>query len=265
MITKKNTALAKNQSLSLPSSPGAPYQHTPRIALPQVSAVGWQGAFSQGIRPVPELKLKNRHRTTSSRRWLERQLNDPWVHEARLRGYRSRAAFKLIQIHEKFRLFKPASRIIDLGCAPGSWLQVCRVLSPQGQVTGVDLLDTEPVDGALVLKGNFCAEAVQESARQSLKGGRADIVLSDMAPPTTGESRTDHLRIMHIAEIALGFAIDVMAPGGCLVIKTRQGGSSPALTGQLQTAFRKVAHYKPPSSRRESAEMFVIAQEFRKL
>lgn len=244
---------------------GQQHQNTPDCLAAGFCCTVVDSAFSEGIWPVPELKLKNRHRTASSRRWLERQLNDPWVHEARLRGYRSRAAFKLIQIHEKFRLFKPASRIVDLGCAPGSWLQVCRVLAPQGQVTGVDLLDTEPVDGAVVLKGNFCTDAVQEEVRQSLKGGKADIVLSDMAPPTTGESRTDHLRIMHIAEVALGFAVDVLAPGGCLVIKTRQGGSSPALTGQLQLAFRKVVHYKPPSSRRESAEMFVVAQEFRKL
>lgn len=202
-------------------------------------------------------------RKLSSKRWLERQLNDPYVAEARRRGYRSRAAFKLREIDDRFRFLRPGGRVVDLGAAPGGWVQVARErVGPGGVVVGIDLQEIEPVAGAELLWGDFLAEDAPERLRRAL-GGPADAVLSDMAAPATGHARTDHLRIMALAEAALDFALEVLAPGGAFVAKVLQGGSERALLETLRRNFAKVSHVKPPASRKESAELYVVATGFR--
>jgi 23S rRNA (uridine2552-2'-O)-methyltransferase len=184
-------------------------------------------------------------RSVSSARWLERQLNDPYVTEAKRRGFRSRAAFKLLQLDEKFRLLRPGIRAVDLGAAPG-----------------IDILDMDPVPGATILKGDFL-EPDAPAALKAALGGPADLVLSDMAAPATGHPATDHLRIIGLAEAAHLFAIEVLAPGGTFVCKVFQGGAERDLLAALKRDFRTVRHAKPPASRAESAETYVVAQGFR--
>lgn len=202
----------------------------------------------------------------SSRRWLERHLNDPYVHRAKSEGYRSRAAFKLIEIDDRYHLLKPGMKVIDLGAAPGGWCQVAaaRVRSAEGKpgVVGIDYLDMDPVPGAEVLRMDFLDEEAPARLVEAL-GGEPDVVLSDMAAPTTGHRRTDHLRTMHLAEVAADFAMSVLKPGGHFLSKTFQGGTEGDLLNQLKKSFRSVHHVKPPASRGESAELYLLAKDFR--
>lgn len=202
-------------------------------------------------------------RSPQSQRWLERQLNDPYVAAAKAAGYRSRAAFKLVELDEKFHLLKPGARVVDLGCAPGGWIQVAlRKLGERGVVVGLDLLPVDPIAGATILEGDFQDAEVERRVEATL-GGRADLVLSDMAPNTTGHAATDHLRIMGLAELALDFALRVLAPGGGFVAKVFQGGSEKNFLETLKARFATVRHAKPPASRKDSAELYVVATGFR--
>jgi len=202
-------------------------------------------------------------RSTGSRRWLERQLNDPYVRAAKEQGLRSRAAFKLIELDERFRLLRPGARVVDLGAAPGGWTQVAtRKIGPKGKVVALDLLAMDPVPGATVLQGDFQDPAAEAAVLAALEGP-SDLVLSDMAPNTTGHAATDHLRIMALAELALDFALKVLAPGGSFVAKVFQGGSERALLDQLKRHFAAVRHAKPPASRKDSSELYVVATGFR--
>ena len=206
-------------------------------------------------------------RTVSSTRWLQRQLNDPYVAEARRLGYRSRAAFKLLQLDDKFKILKPGTRLVDLGAAPGGWTQVAvdriGILEHgRGKVVGIDILDWAPLDGATNLVGDFLADDAPDRLREAL-GGPADVVLSDMAAPTTGHSATDHMRIIHMCEVALDFALTVLAPGGTFIAKVFKGGTERELLDLLKRSFESVKHAKPAASRAESAETYVVAMGFR--
>ena len=202
-------------------------------------------------------------RSPQSKRWLERQLNDPYVAAAKAAGYRSRAAFKLVELDEKFRRLKPGARVVDLGCAPGGWIQVAlKAVGERGRVVGLDLLPVDPVPGATIFQGDFQDQAAEKQVEDAL-GGRADLVLSDMAPNTTGHAATDHLRIMGLAELALDFALRVLAPGGGFVAKVFQGGSEKVFLETLKARFATVRHAKPPASRKDSAELYVVATGFR--
>ena len=200
-------------------------------------------------------------RSTASQRWLARQLNDPYVAAARAQGWRSRAAFKLIELDERFHLLRPGMRVLDLGAAPGGWTQVA-VQRGAGQVVGVDLLPIDPVQGATLLQGDINDPALPAQL-QALLGGPADLVLSDMAPNTTGHGATDHLRIVAIAELALAVAEDMLAPGGAFVAKVFQGGAEREMLAKMKLAFANVRHAKPPASRKESSELYVVATGFR--
>lgn len=224
-------------------------------------------------KPVQKRRLtttlsKAKGKTVAQQRWLMRQLNDPYVHAAREQGYRSRAAFKLIELDDKHHLLKPGMHIVDLGCAPGGWSQVCverlRLLhQKKGQVIGIDLQEVSPaIEGATLLQGDFTDPALQQQLA-SLLTGPVNGVLSDMAPASTGHEQTDHLRIMGLAEIALEFALTVLNPGGFFVAKVLQGGSEKELLNTLKLHFEKVVHAKPPSSRKDSRELFVVAKGFR--
>jgi 23S rRNA (uridine2552-2'-O)-methyltransferase len=202
-------------------------------------------------------------RSTASQKWLNRQLNDPYVRAAKERGLRSRAAFKLLEMNEKVKLLRPGARVIDLGAAPGGWTQVAvEVVGPRGQVVALDILPMDPVPGATTLQGDFQEEEAEARIIAAL-GGKADLVLSDMAPNTTGHGATDHLRIMALAELALDFALKVLAPGGGFVAKVFQGGSEKEMLATLKRHFATVRHVKPPASRKESAELYVVASGFR--
>lgn len=202
-------------------------------------------------------------RSVSSARWLERQLNDPYVSEAKKQGYRSRAAFKLLQLDEKFHLLKPGGKVVDLGAAPGGWTQVAvdRV-GQTGKVIGIDLLPTDAVPGAELIQMDFMAEEAPDRLKAML-GGAADLVLSDMAASATGHAQTDHLKIMALAEAAYDFAKDVLKPKGAFVAKVLQGGATGELLKLLKRDFAEVKHVKPPASRSDSAEIYVVALGFR--
>jgi 23S rRNA (uridine2552-2'-O)-methyltransferase len=205
-------------------------------------------------------------RSAGSTRWLERQLNDPYVAEARKRGFRSRAAFKLLQLDERFGLLRPGLRVVDLGAAPGGWTQVAaEVVRPEetgARIVAMDVLDMDPVPGASVLKGDF-GDADAPARLKAALDGPADLVMSDMAAPTTGHAQTDHIRIMALAELAYDFAAEVLADDGAFVCKVFQGGAERELLARLKADFRAVRHAKPPASRAESAETYVVAQGFR--
>jgi 23S rRNA (uridine2552-2'-O)-methyltransferase len=215
--------------------------------------------------PAVRLKTAGR-RKASSTHWLERQLNDPYVSEAKRLGYRSRAAFKLIQLDDRFHFLKPGARVLDIGAAPGGWTQVAaarvKAAEGRGEVVAIDYLPMDAVPGASVLAGDFLAAHAPDRLRAAL-GGSADVVLSDMAAPTTGHAATDHLRIMALAEAAYDFARGVLAPGGTFIAKVLQGGSERTLLDALKRDFSSVRHVKPPASRAESAEVYVVAQGFR--
>jgi 23S rRNA (uridine2552-2'-O)-methyltransferase len=226
------------------------------------------GSSISGGRRPPKSRLRTaKQRSASSQRWLERQLNDPYVAAARREGYRSRAAFKLIELDGKYRLLRPGKRVVDLGAAPGGWAQVAaaRVKSVEGygQVVAIDLLEMEPLAGVDFVRLDFLDAAAPDRLQARLRGGRADIVLSDMAAQGTGHARTDHLRIMGLAEAAAAFASEVLERGGAFVCKVLQGGAERALLDRLKRQFTTVRHVKPPASRAESAEMYVVALGFR--
>jgi 23S rRNA (uridine2552-2'-O)-methyltransferase len=202
-------------------------------------------------------------RSVSSARWLERQLNDPYVIEAQRRGLRSRAAFKLIELDDKYRLLRKGMRVLDLGAAPGGWSQIAAErVGPQGRVLAVDILEMDPLPGVQVMRQDFMAEDAPAKIRAALSGP-ADLVLSDMAAPTIGHGRTDHLRIMALAEAAYQFASEVLAPGGAFLCKLFQGGATKDLLDLLKRDFEQVRHVKPPASRADSAEIYVVATGFR--
>ncbi|MGZ8362806.1 MAG: RlmE family RNA methyltransferase [Caulobacteraceae bacterium] len=214
------------------------------------------GGGGSGRGEPARLKTAKRH-SPSSQAWLNRQINDPFSAEARKKGYRSRAAFKLAEIDDQFRLLKTGSRVIDLGCAPGGWIQIA-LERGAGSVAGVDLLPVEPLPPAHLIQMDFtdpeCGPRLLE-----LLGGPPDIVLSDMAPNTVGHRQTDHLRIMALIEAAADFAIANLRPGGAFVTKTFQGGESAAVMGQLKARFAQVKHFKPKSSRQDSSEVYWVA------
>lgn len=202
-----------------------------------------------------------RGRSSASQRWLTRQLNDPYVRAAKQAGWRSRAAFKLIELDERFHLLRRGLRVLDLGAAPGGWTQVA---AERGvRVVGLDLLPIAPVPGAVLIEGDFQDAGVLPRLREAL-GGPADLVLSDMAPNATGHPATDHLRIVTLAELALDFAVEVLADGGGFVAKVLQGGSERAMMERMRRHFASVRHAKPPASRKESSELYVVAQGFRR-
>lgn len=209
-------------------------------------------------------------RSVSSARWLERQLNDPYVAAARKAGYRSRAAFKLIEMDDRLHFLKPGAAVVDLGAAPGGWSQVAaeRVRSrpgdpqPRGQVIGIDLLDIEPVAGADLIRLDFLDETAPDRLKTML-GRPADVVLSDMAASATGHRPTDHLKIVALCEAAADFAMEVLRPGGCFVAKVLQGGTEGELLALLRRHFAQARHLKPPASRSDSAELYLVATGFR--
>jgi 23S rRNA (uridine2552-2'-O)-methyltransferase len=204
-----------------------------------------------------------RRRTLSSTLWLQRQLNDPYVSEAKLQGYRSRAAFKLAQLDDRFKLLKRGARVVDLGAAPGGWTQIAvERAGPTGRVVGIDYLAMDPVPGAELLQLDFLDPAAPDRLT-ALMGEKADIVLSDMAAPTTGHAPTDHLRIMGLAETAFLFAASILKPGGGFVAKMFQGGTEQTLLDRLKRDFETVRHVKPAASRKDSAEVYLVATGFR--
>ena len=200
-------------------------------------------------------------RSPASQRWLNRQLNDPYVKAAVAAGWRSRAAFKLLELDDKYHLITPGVRIVDLGAAPGGWSQVA-IKRGAEVVVGIDLLDIDPIEGASFIKGDF-NDPETEARLQALLAGQADLVLSDMAPNTTGHTATDHIRIIALTELALHFAIKTLTPGGAFVAKVFQGGSERQLLDPLKRNFTKVRHAKPPASRKDSSELYVVATGFR--
>jgi 23S rRNA (uridine2552-2'-O)-methyltransferase len=220
-----------------------------------------RGSRGGGDRRLTERVRTAKSRSPASARWLERQLNDPYVAKAKEAGYRSRAAFKLVELDQRYRLLSRGARVVDLGAAPGGWTQVA-VAAGAARVVAIDLLPIEPIAGATVLQGDFLAEDAPARVQEAL-GGQADLVLSDMAANTSGHAATDHIRIMALAEVALDFAISVLAPGGGFVCKLFQGGGERPFIDLLKRRFAKVAFAKPPASRRDSSETYVVAQGFR--
>ncbi len=211
-------------------------------------------------------KVKKGKLKASSRRWLERHINDPYVQRAKLEGYRARAAFKLLEIDEKHQVLKGARRIIDLGAAPGSWSQIAAKVTNSTEedplVAAIDFLEMAPIPGVRFLQLDFLDDKAPELLMEAV-GGTPNLVISDMAAPTTGHQKTDHLRTMHLCEVAAHFAIEVLAEGGHFLAKTFQGGTERELLTLLKQNFRQVMHIKPASSRSESVEMFLLAKGFR--
>lgn len=203
-----------------------------------------------------------RGRTASSTRWLERQLNDPYVKQARAEGYRSRAAYKLLELDDRFGLVKQARRVVDLGIAPGGWSQVLRKRAPAARIVGIDLLETEPIEGVTIFQMDFMDPQAPERLSAAL-GGAPDLILSDMAANTVGHKQTDHLRTMGLVEAAAWFAVETLATDGAFVAKVLAGGTDAELLALLKRHFRTVKHAKPPASRKGSSEWYVIAQGFK--
>jgi 23S rRNA (uridine2552-2'-O)-methyltransferase len=229
---------------------------------------GKRGGERRGKTPLPGADRSLAQRLTSARdhsaasqRWLLRQLNDPYVAAARAQGWRSRAAFKLLELDDRFRLIRRHGRVLDLGAAPGGWSQVA-IARGAGLVVGVDLLPIDPVAGASFLTGDVTDAAMPGRVLEAL-GGPVDLVLSDMAPNTTGHAATDHLRIVALAELAFDFAARVLAPGGSFVAKVFQGGAERGLLDALKRRFATVRHVKPPASRKESSELYVVCTGFK--
>lgn len=203
-----------------------------------------------------------RKRSAQSTRWLERQLNDPYVKRAKADGYRSRAAYKLLELDERFGFLQGKRRVVDLGLAPGGWAQVVRRQAPKAAIVGIDLLPVEPIAGVVILQLDFMADVAPERLMAALDGA-PDLVLSDMAANTVGHPQTDALRTMGLVEAALAFAIDVLAPGGAFVGKVFAGGADTALVAAMKRNFASVKHAKPPASRKASSEWYVVAQGFK--
>jgi 23S rRNA (uridine2552-2'-O)-methyltransferase len=211
-------------------------------------------------------RVKKGKLKASSRRWLERHINDPYVQRAKLEGYRARAAFKLLEIDEKHQILKGVRRIIDLGAAPGSWSQIAanvtRSTDEDIRVAAIDFLEMAPLPGVTILQLDFLDPDAPRQLKEAI-GGRPDVVLSDMAAPTTGHQKTDHIRTMHLCEVAAYFAVEVLAEGGHFLAKTFQGGTERELLTMLKQNFRQVIHVKPGASRQESVEMFLLAKHFK--
>ncbi len=206
---------------------------------------------------------REKRRTPSSRAWLERQISDPYVARAKREGFRSRAAYKLTEIDDKYRLLKPGARVVDLGAAPGGWSEVAaRRVAPNGRVVAIDILDMKPISGVEFLKLDFLDASAPERLAVML-GGKADIVLSDMAANATGHRKTDHLRIVALAEAAAHFAREILRGGGSFLCKVLQGGTEAELLSALKHDFASVKHVKPPASRSDSAELYLLARGFR--
>jgi len=201
-------------------------------------------------------------RTASSTRWLERQLNDPYVKRAKAENYRSRAAYKLLELDERFGFLKGVRSVVDLGIAPGGWSQVVRRKVPQAAIVGIDLLPTDPIEGVAILEMDFMDDDAPRRLREAL-GGAADLVLSDMAANTVGHQQTDHLRTMALVEAGLAFAVEILKPGGAYVAKVLAGGADSNLVAEMKRHFATVKHAKPPASRKGSSEWYVVAQGFK--
>ena len=211
----------------------------------------------------PGERLKTgKNRSVSSARWLTRQINDPYVKQAKAEGYRSRSAYKLAELDDRFALLKGTKRVVDLGAAPGGWSQIVRQRAPQARVVGIDLLPTEPLEGVILFEMDFLADQAPAALEAALEGA-PDLVLSDMAANTVGHKATDHLRTMGLVETALDFAITSLAPDGAFVAKVFAGGTDAVLLALLKKNFRNVKHAKPPASRKGSSEWYVIAQGFK--
>lgn len=212
----------------------------------------------------PKQRLKTaKGRKVSSTRWLERQLNDPYVKKAKAEGYRSRAAYKLLELDEKYGLLKGVKAVVDLGIAPGGWSQVVRRRSPAAKIAGIDLLPTDPIDGVSILQMDFMDDDAPARLKEALGVDHADLVMSDMAANTVGHPQTDHLRTMTLVEAGMEFATEVLRPGGAYVAKVLAGGADNNLVAQLKRHFATVKHAKPPASRKDSSEWYVIAQGFK--
>ena len=212
----------------------------------------------------PRQRLKTaKGRKVSSTRWLERQLNDPYVKKAKAEGYRSRAAYKLLELDEKYGLLKGVKAVVDLGIAPGGWSQVVRRRSPAAKVAGIDLLPTDPIDGVAILQKDFMDDDAPAQLKEALGVDHADLVMSDMAANTVGHPQTDHLRTMALVEAGMEFACEVLRPGGAYVAKVLAGGADNKLVAALKRHFTTVKHAKPPASRKDSSEWYVIAQGFK--
>ncbi len=203
-----------------------------------------------------------RGRTTSSNRWLARQLNDPYVKRAHAEGYRSRAAYKLIELDERFHFLRGVRAVVDLGIAPGGWAQVVRKQAPKAAIVGIDLLPVDPIVGVTIFEMDFMADDAPVRLTEAL-GGAPDLILSDMAANTVGHTQTDHLRTMGLVEAAADFAHDVLKPGGSFVAKVLAGGADSSLVAALKRDFLTVKHAKPPASRKDSSEWYVVAQGFK--
>lgn len=206
-------------------------------------------------------------RTVSQKVWLERQLNDPYVAEARKLGYRSRAAFKLSEIDDKFRFLKPGGRVVDLGAAPGGWSQVAvqrvKATEGKGKVIAIDMHGMDPIPGVVIFHKDFYDEDAPQLLIEALGGEKADVVMSDMAAHATGHRQTDHLKIMALAEAGFAFATDVLKPGGTFLAKVLRGGTEGEMLKMMKRHFESVRHVKPDASRSDSAELFVLAMGFR--
>ena len=234
-----------------------------------MSAAG--GGSGRGARELRQKVKTAKGRKLSSKLWLERQLNDPYVRRAQAEGYRGRAAFKIMEIDDRHRFLVPGARVVDLGSAPGGWLQVAvprinalgeKAGKKVGRIVGVDLQPVDPVPGAELLQLDFLEDGAEAAVKAAL-GGSADVVLSDMAPASSGHRGTDHLRIVALCEAAAYFAFDVLEPGGTFVAKVFSGGAEGDLLAELKRRFTKVSHMKPPSSRKDSAEKFVVSTGYR--
>ena len=232
-----------------------------------------KGTSGRGQRDLRVRVKTAKGRKLSSTLWLERQLNDPYVAQARREGYRGRAAYKILELDDRYGFLTPGARVVDLGCAPGGWCQVAvrrvnalgeQTGQPQGTVLGVDLQEVDPIAGAEIHQLDFLSEGADDKVKAWL-GGRADVVMSDMAAAASGHRGTDHLRIVALVEAAADFAFDVLEPGGTFVAKVLAGGAEQGLLAKLKRAFTKVANVKPPASRADSAEKFLVATGFRGL
>lgn len=238
-----------------------------KSGTPKGSGTKTGGRGGSGTRVLhTRVKKKAGKIKESSRRWLERHLNDPYVHRSRQDGYRSRAAYKLIEINDRYNLLKKGQKIIDLGAAPGGWSQIAAKLvgstDEDPHVVGIDYLEVDPLPGVVLLQMDFLDDDAPDTLLKTL-GDKPDIVLSDMAAPTTGHRRTDHLRTAHLCEVAADFAISVLKPGGHFLTKTFQGGTENELLALLKKKFHSVHHVKPPASRAESVELYLLARNFR--
>ena len=229
---------------------------------------GSSGRSYRGHAGLTQTPRNMRRRKASSNRWIERQLNDPYVQETHKRGLRSRAAIKLEQIEDRYPFLQPHMRVVDLGCAPGGWLQVVseriKLNKGHGALVGIDLLETDPIGGAQILVGDITEPEMLDSVFTAIDG-KADAVLSDMAAATTGHRPTDHLRTMALLEIALDFAVQILTPGGTFLAKAFRGGAEKPLMDLLHKHFEKVRHIKPPASRQESVETYLLATGFKAL